>query len=305
MSASCDSELRQLDALIGLTSAKESIANIAERLTKEQCYRAQGVRVLAARRHLIFSGPAGVGKTKVARSFGQICAKLGALTHGHLVTVDHADLTTTGLNPVARMHEKCDAAIDGILYVKNEAFLAAGILRSTGDLKRDAVDVLIDHMQNYRERLIVILDARPHQLDCISFHSCLARHFNETIEFASYSAFDLLQILGVMAKRLGLDLPDGLECDLFPWIIAHFHRSDWRNAREISDLFSKAIGVRALRSARQRCAVFGGLERSDFRQALAAMRPEPPNAVQRPELYPAPQPPLVNSHDAPLRDSEA
>lgn len=306
MGGSYQCGLRQLEALIGLASAKESVVQITERLAREQQYRAQGIGVLAARRHLVFRGPAGVGKTRVARYFGQICSHLGALSHGHVVIVEQTDLTGISRNKVALMRDKCDAALDGILYIKNDAFLATGILRSTGDLKRDAVDVLIDYMQTHRERLIVILDVRPHQFDCISFHSGLARHFNETIEFEAYTAVDLMQILSSMARRLGLTLPDGLECDLFPWIVAHAPRSDWRNAREISDLFSKAIGARALRNARQRCGVFGGLDRHDFRQALATMRPDVSvDLMQWPDPYVAPQSPLVASHDATLRDSEA
>lgn len=306
MGGSYQSGLRQLEALIGLASVKEAIAEITERLSKEQRYRAQGIGVLTARRHLVFRGPAGVGKTRVARYFGQICAHLGALANGHVVIVDQSDLTAGTGNKVGLMRDKCDAALDGILYIKNDAFLTAGILRSTGDLKRDAVDVLVDYMQMHRERLIVILDVRPHQFDCISFHSGLARHFNETIEFEPYSAVDLLQILASMAKRLGLALPDGLECDLFPWIIAHAQRGDWRNAREISDLFSKAIGARALRNARLRCSVFDGLDRNDFRQALATMRPDVSvDLVQWPDLYVSPQSSRGVSHDAAVRDSEA
>jgi stage V sporulation protein K len=306
MGESNQSGLRQLEALIGLESAKEAIVQIIERLTREHCYRAQGIGVLSARRHLVFRGPPGVGKTRVARHFGQICSHLGALAHGHVVIVDQTDLTAGPNNKVALMRDKCDAALDGILYIKNDAFLTAGILRSTGDLKRDAVDVLIDYMQTHRERLIVILDVRTHQFDCISFHSGLARHFNETIEFEAYSAVDLMRILASMATRLGLALPDGLECDLFPWIVTHAHRSDWRNAREISDLFSKAIGARALRNARLRCGVFDGLDRNDFRQALATMRPDVSvDPMQWPDLYDGPQSPLITSHDASLRDSEA
>ncbi len=145
------------------------------------------------------------------------------------------------------MRDKCDAALDGILYVKNEAFLAAGILRSTGDLRLDPVDVMIEFMARHRGRIIVILDARQNQFDYISFHLGLARRFTETIHFAAYDAFELIQILNAKAKRLGLDLPDEIECDLFPWIMANSHRSDWRNADEIADLFSKALGARALR----------------------------------------------------------
>lgn len=280
-------ELSELDSLIGLASVKEEIGRRAQRLVDERLYRAQGLSILPARRHLVFSGPTGVGKRRVARIFGQICARLGALDKGHMVVVDHADLAaTSAAEKVARMLMKCDAALDGILYVRNEAFLTAGILRSTGDLRLDAVDVMIEFMARHRSRIIVILDARANQLQYISFHSGLARRFTETIDFPAYDAFELIHILAAKAKRLGLDLPDGIDNDLFAWIAAHSRRSDWRNAQEIADLFSKALGVRAMRGVRERCADFSGFDRGDFRQALRSMQPNiMVNAIPSPDIH--------------------
>lgn len=269
-------ELRELDSLVGLAVVKAEVARIVTRLVDEQRYRAQGASILPARRHLVFSGPAGVGKQKVAGTFGQICARLGALAKGHLVCLDQSDFGTVGSRDnILLMIDRCWAALDGILYVKNEAFLAAGILRSTGDLRIDPVDILIEFMARHRGRIIVILDARPNQFDYISFHSELARLFNETIHFAPYEPFELIQILNVKARQYGLELPDDLGCELFPWIISNVERYDWRNAREMVDLLGRAIAVRRQRVVQHRCATLGSLDRHDFRTALAAMHVEP------------------------------
>lgn len=285
-------ELKELDELIGLTSVKEAIEDLVVHLVNERSYRAQGAKILPARRHLVFSGPAGVGKRRVARTFGQICARLSALEKGHMVVVDGEDLTATSFDrKVARMREKCEAALDGVLYITNDAFLPAGILRSTGDLRLDAVDVMIDFMLRHRGRVMVVLDARPNQFDYISFHLGLARLFNQTIAFSPYDVFELLQILSAKAKRMDLELPEGIECDLFPWIIANIRRPDWRNACEIGDLFLRAVGERASRGIRLRQASFGAFERDDFRQALAAMQPEiasPPHSFGIPGRRPRP-----------------
>jgi SpoVK/Ycf46/Vps4 family AAA+-type ATPase len=294
MSKGCvEDELRELDSLVGLTSVKAEIGRLVGRLLEAQSYRARGAKIFPARRHLVFSGPAGVGKRNVAQAFGQICARLGALEKGHVITVQQADLAGVRTErKLALMRAKCAAALDGILYVKNDAFLAAGILRSTGDLRLDPVDVIIEFMLRHPGDIIVILDARPNQFDYISFHSGLARRFSETIHFSPYDAFELMQILAAKAKRFGLDLPDGLECDVFPWIVANSRRGDWRNAREITDLFNKTLSARSMRGARQRCEAFGGLDRSDFRQALASMENE--MAPSPLEIYGrVPRPPLA------------
>jgi hypothetical protein len=281
-------ELQELDYLVGLGEVKAQIGRLALRLSAEQSYRAQGAAILPAHRHLVFSGPIGVGKRRVAQAFGEICARLGALRKGHLVTLDLCDRDVC--NPdkkTALMLEKCEEALDGILYVSNEAFLPTGILRSRGDLRLDPVDVMIGFMARYRGRIVVVLDSRHQQFDCISFHSGLARLFSETISFDALEPSELLQILTAKARDQGLDLPDGIECDVMPWIAAHCLRGDWRNAREMSDLLSRALALRTKRAVRQRCASFGGLDLHDFRQALAAMQTQNAANFDRPNEFPA------------------
>lgn len=276
--------LQELDELIGLASVKAEIGRLVAQLVNEQSYRARGASLLPPRRHLIFSGPSGVGKSRVARGFGEICERLGALRKGHIVSVDKADLEDAHAGrKIGAMRSKCEAALDGILFVNNNAFLPAGILRSTGDLRLDPVDVIVDFMLRHRGRFIVVLDVRPKQCGYISFHSGFARCFTETIHFAPYSAFELMQILAAQAKRVGLPLPEGLEADLIPWIMANRARADWRNAREMADLFGKVLGARTRRGARQHCEAFGTLERSDFKEALAALQVAAlPNALISP-----------------------
>lgn len=281
-------ELQELEPLIGLGAVKADIARIALRLLEEQSYRAQGASVLPSSRHLVFSGPAGVGKGKVAESFGQICAGRGALRKGHLVRIDQADFDVEQpAQKVAVMREKCDAALDGVLYVSNEAFLPAGILRSRGDLRLDPVDVMIEAMTRHRGRFIVILDARHKQFDYISFHLGLARLFKETIYFDAYEPFELVQILALIAKDRGIDLPDGIECDILPWIVANCRRSDWRNAEEVSELLERALSFRAQRIARLRCGSSGELARGDLKQAIAALGMRNAVGLDRPNEIPA------------------
>ena len=289
-------ELPELKSLIGLGAVKADIGRLVLRLLDEQTYRAQGASILPAGRHLLFSGPAGVGKGKVAKGFGEICARLGALRRGHLVRVDQSDFDVARPEyKVAVMRDRCDAALDGILYVANDAFLPAGILRSRGDLNLDPVDVMIECMTRHRSRLIVILDARHNQFDYISFHLGLARLFRETISFDAYEPCELIQILGLKARQHDLDLPDGLDSDLLPWIVANSRRSDWRNAEEISELLDRAIAFRAQRFARQRCASSVGLSRGDFKQALAAIQMRNAVNLERPNEIPARLSPLPAS----------
>ena len=118
--------LDELDQMIGLAPVKEEVNKLLAGLEVERKRREQGLPMPTVSRHMVFTGPPGVGKTQVARALGEIYRSLHVLRKGHVVEVQRSDLVAGYIGQTAtKTLEKCKEAFDGILFI-DEAYTLAG-----------------------------------------------------------------------------------------------------------------------------------------------------------------------------------
>jgi S1-C subfamily serine protease/SpoVK/Ycf46/Vps4 family AAA+-type ATPase len=259
---SADEVLDELDQMIGLTSVKEEVNKLLARIEVERKRRELGLPVGKVSRHMVFTGPPGVGKTEVARALGEIYRSLKVLRKGHVVEVQRADLVAGYIGQTAmKTLDKCKEALDGILFV-DEAYALAG---EGKDFGQEAIATLIKFMEDNRDRVMVIAAGYPNEMRrFIATNPGMASRFNRIIEFPAYEPKELADILRLMARRQQADLPDVLERSLIPWIETQWRSEGWGNAREMRNLLDKACEAQSLRVAVDPAADISKLEMADF-----------------------------------------
>ena len=297
---SADEVLDELDQMIGLSSVKEEVNKLLAGIEVERMRRAQGLPVAKVGRHMVFTGPPGVGKTEIARALGEVYRSLKVLRKGHVVEVQRADLVAGYIGQTAmKTQDKCKEALDGILFV-DEAYSLAG---EGKDFGQEAITTLIKFMEDNRDRIMVIAAGYPNEMRrLIATNPGLASRFNRTIEFPAYEPKELAAILRLMAKRQRAELPDVLEQSLVPWIETQRRSEGWGNAREMRNLLDKACEAQSLRVAADPTADISKVEMVDFESVgvpLVRTHSPPPAPPPLPTLStPAPvvvQHPLVPS----------
>ena len=241
--------LEKLDAMVGLAPVKEEIKRLSARLKVEQKRRQQGLPITAVSQHMVFTGPPGVGKTEVARVIGEIFCALKVLRKGHLVETDRAGLVAGYVGQTAlKTLDKCREALDGILFIDEAYALAAGVGGSGYDPGKEAIDTILKFMEDNRDRVVVIVAGYPNEMNrFIGSNPGLSSRFTRTINFPSYSAADLCEILKRMATQQKFSLPDDFATTLAPWIEERSKAQDWGNARSMRTLLEKARESQAIR----------------------------------------------------------
>jgi SpoVK/Ycf46/Vps4 family AAA+-type ATPase len=286
--------LDDLDQMIGLGAVKEEVNKLLASIEIERKRREQGLPVARISRHLVFTGPSGVGKTEIARALGEIYRSLNVLRKGHVVEVQRSDLVAGYIGQTAlKTMDKCKEALDGILFI-DEAYSLGGQATDMRDFGHEAIDTLLKFMEDNRDRIMVIAAGYPNEMRrFIASNPGLASRFSRTIEFPSYTAKELAGILRLMAKRQREELPDELEHSLIPWIESQSKSEGWGNAREMRNLLEKVREAQSLRLAADPTADITKIEMIDFESAgvpwLHTRAPTPPPPVV-PELMLAVQP---------------
>ncbi|WP_415948478.1 AAA family ATPase [Streptomyces sp. KLOTTS4A1] len=244
--------LTELERMVGLEPVKRQVKALSAQLRMARLRADKGLPVQPPKRHFVFSGPSGTGKTTVARILGRVFYALGLLGGDHLVEAQRADLVGEFLGQTAvKANELIDSALGGVLFV-DEAYALSNSGYSKGDAYGDeALQVLLKRAEDNRDHLVVILAGYPEGMDrLLAANPGLSSRFTTRVDFPTYRPLELTAIGEVLAAENG-DRWDEESLDELRSIAGHVVDQGWidelGNGRFLRTLYEKSCAYRDLR----------------------------------------------------------
>ena len=191
----------QLDReLIGLTSVKTRIREIAALLLVDQARQQMDLPSTAPSLHMSFTGRPGTGKTTVAQRMSQILHRLGYLRKGHVVTATRDDLVGQYVGHTApKTKEMIKRAQGGVLFIDEAYYLyKPGNERDYG---AEAIEILLQEMERQRTDFVVIFAGYKDKMETFySSNPGLSSRVAHHLDFPDYSDPELMAIADLLLE---------------------------------------------------------------------------------------------------------
>lgn len=243
--------LNDLNQLIGLDNIKTEVRTLTNLLKVQKVRTERGLAKTPVSLHSVFAGPPGTGKTTVARMIGKIFKELGFLAKGHLVETDRAGLVADHIGGTAKkVDQKVNEALDGVLFI-DEAY-ALSPPEGGRDFGQEAVDVLLKRMEDYRDRLVVIVAGYTDEMvDFLESNPGLKSRFNRYFYFENYNPDELTAIFNKLCRDSHFHTTPAANETLKAGLTQLYEQRDrtFGNGRLVRNLFEKTIEQQANRLA--------------------------------------------------------
>jgi probable Rubsico expression protein CbbX len=226
--------------LIGLAPVKQRIRDIAAYLVVSKARATLGLTGAPPSLHMSFTGNPGTGKTTVALRMAEILHRLGYVRKGHLVSVTRDDLVGQYIGHTApKTKEVLKRALGGVLFIDEAYYLYRP--ENERDYGQEAIEILLQVMENQRDDLVVILAGYKDRMDTF-FRSNpgMASRIAHHIDFPDYGEGELYAIAALMLDKLDYRLDAGAEAALHEYIALRRTQPNFANARSIRNALDRA-----------------------------------------------------------------
>jgi probable Rubsico expression protein CbbX len=233
--------IEELEAdLIGLAPVKSRIRDIAALLVIDKLRMNLGLQAQAPSLHMSFTGNPGTGKTTVALRMAKILHGLGYVRKGHLVAVTRDDLVGQYIGHTApKTKEVLKKAMGGVLFIDEAYYLYRP--ENERDYGQEAIEILLQVMENQRDDLVVILAGYKDRMDSFfrsnpGMSSRIAHH----LDFPDYPAGDLLRIADRMLEQQNYRFGPGARAAFEEYLERRIPQPHFANARSVRNALDRA-----------------------------------------------------------------
>jgi probable Rubsico expression protein CbbX len=240
-STAIDEILDGLDReLVGLDPVKTRIREIAALLLIDRLRNRFGIESTRPTLHMCFTGGPGTGKTTVALRMAKLLKGLGYLQKGHLVSVTRDEMVGQYIGHTApKTKEVLARAVGGVLFIDEAYYLHRP--ENERDYGQEAIEILLQVMENQREDLVVILAGYKDRMDTFfqsnpGMSSRIAHH----IDFPDYTLDELVAIGDLMLGQQSYEFTAETRHVFREYLERRREQPRFANARSVRNALERA-----------------------------------------------------------------
>jgi probable Rubsico expression protein CbbX len=239
--AEIETVLGELDKeLVALKPVKTRIREIAALLLVDKLRRELELSSNRPTLHMSFTGNPGTGKTTVAMKVADILHRLGYIDKNKVVAVTRDDLVGQYVGHTApKTKEVLKRASGGVLFIDEAYYLYRP--ENERDYGVEAIEILLQVMENERENLVVVLAGYKDRMDNFfrsnpGMSSRVAHH----IDFPDYTVDELVMIAQMMVKQEQYELGPEAEQALRAYLERRMQQPLFAHARSVRNAIERA-----------------------------------------------------------------
>ncbi len=274
--------------LVGLAPVKTRIREIAAMLLVDRVRQELELTSETPTLHMCFTGNPGTGKTTVAGRMAEILHLLGYVRKGHLVAVTRDDLVGQYIGHTGpKTKEVLKKAMGGVLFIDEAYYLYRP--ENERDYGQEAIEILLQVMENQRDDLVVILAGYQDKMDTFfrsnpGMRSRIAHH----LEFPDFSRDELFEMAQGMLAELNYRFSPEAEKVFQDYLERRMQLPHFANGRSVRNALDRI-------RLRQANRLFANRDKKLTKQDITTIEPEDILASRvfqegKPDTEPGPQP---------------
>jgi probable Rubsico expression protein CbbX len=233
--------LDELDReLIALVPVKTRIREISALLVIDRLRREAGLTAGRPTLHMCFTGNPGTGKTTVAMRMADILHRLGYIERNQVVAVTRDDLVGQYVGHTApKTKEVLKRAYGGVLFIDEAYYLYRP--ENERDYGVEAIEILLQVMENERERLVVILAGYTERMDeFFRLNPGMSSRVAHHVDFPDYTIDELLAIARLMLDAESYDFSDEAQEAFRAYLERRVEQPRFAHARSVRNAIERA-----------------------------------------------------------------
>jgi probable Rubsico expression protein CbbX len=239
--ADIETVLAELDRdLIALAPVKTRIREISALLFIDRLRREAGLTAGRPTLHMCFTGNPGTGKTTVAMRMADILYRLGYIGRNQVVSVTRDDLVGQYVGHTApKTKEVLKRAYGGVLFIDEAYYLYRP--ENERDYGVEAIEILLQVMENQRDKLVVILAGYGDRMDqFFALNPGMSSRIAHHIDFPDYTLDELLGIAGLMLTAESYEVSQEAGQALRDYLERRMRQPRFAHARSVRNALERA-----------------------------------------------------------------